>query len=48
MRKQKLDPTMLEISSFEPQPQAAPFTVQAMTGQTFPCNTCDGHCHWTV
>jgi hypothetical protein len=49
MTKQKLDINALEISSFSPQPQAAPVPVQAMTGASGYCNTCDPvGCQWTV
>jgi len=49
MKKQKLDLNALEISVFEPQQQAAPVAVQAMTGQSwYACNTCEAPCQWTV
>ncbi|HEY0019616.1 MAG TPA: hypothetical protein VGC13_25155 [Longimicrobium sp.] len=49
MKKQKLNITTLEVSSFEPQEQVAVLgPVERMTGRTGYCNTCIGACDWTV
>ena len=49
MKKQKLNMNALQVSSFEPQPQAVPGPIRMMTGQTGYCNTCmPTACNWTV